>query len=332
MTHVNGQTIRVSPYSDQDFIPWDDFIVSAPMATFLHSRRFLAYHRDRFKDVSVILKDDSGNTVGLFPAAIDRSNAGCVVSHPGATFGGLIHVGSLKGEASLNALSAIRDFYAEQGFTTLRYKAVPYIYQCSPSGDDLYALFRLGAQRSRCDLSCTIDLANRAPISKRRKRSLARGQKRGVEVAEGAAFIDSLWQIVEENLDRKLSSKPVHSADEIRYLHRHFPENIRFVAGLLSGEVVAGVTLFSTTTVVRAQYIASNIAGNDACALDSVLEHCIEESKNRNMRYFDFGTSNTHEGCSLSTGIYKFKCEFGGGGVVHEFYDIELKLRGTDEC
>ncbi len=63
------------------------------MATFLHTRRFLAYHQDRFKDVSLLLANDKG-IVGLFPAALDPAEARTVVSHPGITYGGLLHSGN----------------------------------------------------------------------------------------------------------------------------------------------------------------------------------------------------------------------------------------------
>jgi len=54
----------------------------------------------------------------------------------------------------IESLGAAVAHYADQGFSALRYKAVPYIYQSTPGQDDLYALFRLGAARLRCDLSC----------------------------------------------------------------------------------------------------------------------------------------------------------------------------------
>lgn len=52
----------------------------------------------------------------------------------------------------VEALRAIAIHFSALGFESLRYKAVPYIYHETPSGDDLYALFRLSATRERCDL------------------------------------------------------------------------------------------------------------------------------------------------------------------------------------
>ena len=179
--------------------------------------------------------------------------------------------------------------------------------------------------RSRCDLSCTIDLSNRREPGSRRKRGLKKALKLGVEVAEGARFIDEFWTVLEYNLERKLGQKPVHSSDEIRYLSSLFPENIRFIVGLLDQKVVAGITLFCNRSVTRAQYIASDAVGHEVSALDAVLERAIVQARAEGRRYFDFGTSNSEEGQHLSTSLYQFKLEFGGGGVPHESYDLDLR-------
>lgn len=317
--------LQISLYSKRNAIEWDEAVARCPMATFLHTRRYLAYHGDRFQDVSLLLKDEKQKILGLFPAAVDPTDEHRVVSHPGLTFGGLAHAGELYGERIIEALENLRRYYASQGFATLRYKAVPYIYHQAPSGDDLYGLFRLGAKRFRCDLSCAIDLRNRCRPSSRRRRCLKKALRLGVEVLEGDEFIDELWQVVEENLQRKLAGKPVHSRAEIRYLHSLFPENICFLIGRIRGQTVAGLTLFSTQSVMKAQYIASSEVGSDVCALDAVLQHAIEKAGREGHNYFDFGTSNRNDGQHLSASLYQFKSEFGAGGVAHEFYDINLE-------
>jgi len=295
------------------------------MATFLHTRRFLAYHQDRFKDVSLLLANDKG-IVGLFPAALDPAEARTVVSHPGITYGGLLHSGKLHGEKMVTALVKVTDYYAQQGFDILRYKAVPHIYHRRPSGDDLYALFRTKAACVRRDLSCAIDLLNGSERSSRRRRSLKKALRSGIQVSKGPQFISQLWKLIAENYHRRLNARPVHTEAELRYLYDLFPRNIRFVAGILDGEIIAGVVLFYSSSVAHAQYIASSEVGYDVCALDAVFEYAIEQAKVERCRFFDFGTSNNDEGRYLSTNVYNFKTEFGAGGVVHEFYEFDLTV------
>lgn len=316
--------MRISPYSEQDAARWDDFVAGAPMATFLHTRRFLSYHGDRFRDVSALVEDDRHRLAGLFPAAADSTDERRVVSHPGITFGGLLHSGGLRGEAMVEALEALRGYYAGLGFERLRYRAVPHIYQRSPAGDDLYALFRAGAARYRCDLSCAIDLSARARPSTRRRRGLGKALAAGVRVEEGVRHAAQMWGVLEENLMRKYGAKPVHTLEEITLLHSRFPESVRFVAGFLGDEVVAGVVLFDGPRVSHVQYVASGEVGYNLSALDAVLEHCIAGAAARGARYFDFGTSNADGGMRLNAGLYQFKSEFGGGGVAYESYELAL--------
>ncbi|MGF2015593.1 GNAT family N-acetyltransferase [Nostoc sp. DedVER01b] len=322
---VDKNYLRVFPYTDSDAELWDKFIAEAPMATFLHTRRYLSYHADRFQDVSLLIKDERSQLIGLFLAAVDPINSKRVVSHPGITYGGVLHTGHLLGEQMIQAFKIVLEYYKNREFEQLRYKAIPYIYHQYPLADDLYALFHLGAVRYRCDLSCAIDLTNRREPSQRRQRSLKKALKQGIKVKEGAEDIGNLWLLIEENLARKMGQLPVHSLDEITYLHSLFPKNINFYIAISNSEIVAGVVLFSISTVVRTQYIASSLIGYDLSALDAIFELCIEKAKTKGSRYFDFGTSNQNEGKSLAASLYKFKSEFGGSGVLHEFYEMTLK-------
>lgn len=303
---------------------WDQLVAQAPMATFLHSRRFFAYHRDRFNDISTLLRDDRGRLVGVLPAAVDPMKDDRVTSHPGATYGGLIHAGALYGERMLEALRLIANHYAGSGFRSLTYKAVPHIYQRVPSHDDLYALFRLGATRSRCDLSCTVDLAHRRPLASRRKRGLKKAARGGVAVASGNEAVGELWPILEENLASRHGVRPVHTLAEIRELLERFPETIEVVCASADGELVAGTVLFKTGIVVHAQYIASSPQGMELNALDPLFEHCIVEAAGEGARYFDFGISTTDEGRTLNEGLHEFKVGFGGGGALYEWYELSL--------
>jgi len=317
--------MKVFAYTEQYADIWDGCVQRAPMATFLHSRRYLSYHGDRFQDLSVLLEDQTEGTLGLFPAAADPNDRKRVISHPGITYGGLIHGRKLCGEQVIEAMRAVVEHYRQLGFASLQYKAVPYIYHRAPCSDDLYALFRLGATRCRCDLSCAIDLVNRPEPSRRRERGFKKALKNGVEIERGARFAAELWPILEENLERKYQTQPVHSLGEIIALQSSFPDRIECIVARVGSKVVAGVVLFLTQQVTHMQYAASSPEGHAICALDAILSHSIAAAQNRGVRYFDFGISNEKNGRYLNGSLYQFKAEFGGGGVVHEFFEIPLQ-------
>jgi hypothetical protein len=321
--------VFVSDYDHDGAAEWDELIAEAPMATFLHSRRFLSYHGDRFADRSLVLRNARSRLVGVFPAAADPSDDKRVVSHPGSSYGGVLHTGSLGGAAMIAALTAICDHYAGHGFRSLRYKPVPHIYHRRPAADDVYALTYLGAQFYRCDLSCAIDLADRARPSERRRRGERKAREHGVVVAVDADALPELWHVLEENLSTRHVVRPTHTVEEMRLLLSLFPESIRVVAARLHGEVVAGLVLFISPRVVHAQYIASSEAGREVSALDAAVEHCISLAASLGASFFDFGISTEADGRVLNAGLHTFKSEFGGGGVVHTFHDLDLSRPAT---
>lgn len=315
--------MQVRRLSHADAERWDTFCAGCHSATFLHTRKFLSYHGERFEDLSLIL-EEAGRWVGILPAARDPQDKLCVISHPGITYGSLLHQGALRGGRMIEALDCIRKYYSASGFSRLVYKAVPYIYHSLPAQDDLYALFRLDANRTRCDLSCTINLSNRGKPTERRRRCLKKARKAGVSVMEGREFAGPLWDVLVENLARKHGVAPVHSGYEIDLLAKSFPENIRFAVGILQGKIEAGVVLFTTRTTHHAQYIAASTVGYETSALDAVFEYCIESALAKGARWFDFGTSNEECGRVLNSSLYEFKSEFGGGGIAYEYYEMPL--------
>jgi hypothetical protein len=317
-------SVHVRRFSPAEAEAWDAFAREAHQGTLLHTRAFLSYHGHRFLDLSLFLLDEAERLIGLLPAAAHPKDETCVVSHPGSTYGGVVHQGELKGEKMVEALTAIAHFYAQAGAERLVYKPVPSLYHRVPAQDDLYALFRLGARRIGCDLSSAIDLERRLPVSSRRRRSLAKARKAGLEIVEGNGFLAPLWAVVEENFARKHGAKPVHTLEEMALLAQRFPEEIKCVCAASEGTIIAGVVLFETPTVSRTQYIASSPLGYDLSALDAVFEVCIAAAGASGRKWFDFGGSTREEGWVLNEGLYRFKSEFGGGGVLYEACELAL--------
>jgi Acetyltransferase (GNAT) domain len=310
-------------YIDTDADQWDTFCAGSYASTFLHSRRFLSYHGDRFVDRSVVVTDD-GAWLGVMPVAQHPAQRALAVSHPGITYGGMVHQGRLRGGAMLEALSAACALLRQVGFATLQYKALPHIYHQAPAQDDLYALSRLGARRYRCDLSCCVDLGHRLSVSSRRARGLRKAVKSGMTFETGQRSVHELWGILEENLARKHGARPTHTVEEIALLASRFPREIAFQVARFEGAVVAGVALFRCGPTVHAQYIASSALGAELSALDFVFEQSIDQARAGGARFFDFGVSTEKQGSELNEGLYRFKSEFGGSGIVHDFFELDM--------
>jgi len=320
---MDKSPLSVRHYLESDTSKWDELVNRSMNGTFLHSRRYLSYHADRFEDRSVLVEDGSGRLVGVLPAAVDPADAKTVISHPGLTYGGLVHAGRIAGQTTIAALGEITGLLAAEGFERFLYKAVPYIYQRVPAGDDLYALHRLGARHYRCDLSSTIDLENRGPVEHGRHYRQGRAERAGVTIGERWEDIGPFWDVLGENL-RRHGVSPTHSLSEVERLHELFPEEIRLLCGTAGDEVFTGALLFLTPLVVHAQYIASSEKGRKISAADAVIGAAIDRASAAGHRYFDFGISTEDEGRVLNQSLYEFKTSFGAGGVVHDHFELLL--------
>ena len=303
---------------------WDALVSRSCNGTFLHTRRFLSYHGDRFVDMSLVLEDRRGRIKAVFPAAVSPASHEVIVSHPGLTYGGLVHDGSVRGASMIAALQGITDHYRQLGYSQLRYKAVPAVYHSVPADDDLYALFRLSAHRYRSDLSAAIDLSRRGRASQRRIRSRGAAEAAGVTTHETWDEIAGFWSILEVNLAERHSASPVHSLQEIQLLHERFADEILLVVARISDVLVGGIILFAAGPALHMQYAATTNQGRTACASDLILNHAIGLARERGHRYFDFGVSTPDEGQSLNQGLYQFKVSFGAGGVIHDYYELDL--------
>ena len=219
MTAAAAAGLVLRSYESERADIWDDLVGRSCNGMFLHSRRFLSYHGDRFVDRSISLEDLRGRVKGVFPAAVSPNSPEMIVSHPGLTYGGLVHDGSIRGASMIAALQEISDHYRRLGYTRLRYKVVPAIYHRVPAEDDLYTLFRLNAHRYRSDLSATIDLYRRGKVDHGRKYSRNVAEAAGISVDSSWGEIAGFWSILEVNLAQRRNTSPVHSLEEIQLLH-----------------------------------------------------------------------------------------------------------------
>lgn len=317
-------TVDVAPFDATDADAWDALIDKSVNGTFLHTRRFLGYHGNRFTDRSLVVRDARGRLVGVLPAALDPGEPTRVVSHPGITYGGLVHDGSLRGQHVIDALTHVTAVWRGLGATALRYKAVPHIYHRVPAQDDVYALFRLGAVLSRSDLSACLDLRGPLPRNRNRRRNLDKAAELGLRVINGPEHLDRFWPILTANLMARFGVQPVHTLDEMQTLAALFPQNVRCQLVTLDGEDVGGVVLFQAGPVVHPQYSAASERGREVFALDAGFQAGIDEARADGASYYDFGISTEEQGRRLNASLYQFKLGFGSGGVTYDFYDLEL--------
>lgn len=298
---------------------WNNFLQLCKNYHFMFYREFMEYHSDRFDDMSLMIYNDKNNIIALFPA---NHKNGVFYSHQGLTFGGLLVDKNMTAATLLGIFDEIKLFLKEQGIHKIIYKCIPYIYHNYPCQEELYVLFRNNATLYRRDISTCIDLTQEHSYKKGKKWSVNKAKKSSL-LTRKIDKPSEVWFLVNEILEKQHNAKPVHNEFEIDLLSELFPNNIHCYVSLLAEEVLALAVIFIHKDVIHTQYLACGSKGREIGALDLLIHELILMYKGK-ARYFDFGISNEQNGWYLNDGLISQKEGFGGRGVVHDFYELEV--------
>ncbi|MDX5423596.1 MAG: GNAT family N-acetyltransferase [Hymenobacteraceae bacterium] len=313
---ITTQVVEVVKYSARYKPDWDAFVRVSKNGTFLLLRDYMDYHADRFMDHSLLFYR-KGKLVALLPANEVGEE---VHSHGGLTYGGVISSVRMKAATMLEVFEAMRRYFRELGFRSIRYKVIPHIYHLNPAEEDLYALFRCGAKLYRRDAGAVIDLERSLPYATLRKRKLKKAV--ALQLAESRNF-ETFMQVKQQLLQEKYGITPAHSAAELELLAAKFPENIKLYTAASTGELLAGVVIYETATVAHCQYMGATAKGQEHSALDVLIDYLLQHVYPRK-KYFSFGISTEQEGQWLNEGLMAYKESYGARAVMHDFYVLEL--------
>lgn len=281
------------------------------------------YHAHRFDERSVLVEKNA-KLVAVFPCnRIDDQ----IISHGGLTYGGLIYGNDLHAIEVLEIFNMLMQYYKKLGARTIIYKAIPHVFHRYPAEEDLYALFRLGGKLVRRDISSVISIKDKLKYSDSRKNTVRKAQKQGVVVQEGD-FLTEYYNLLSGVLE-KFKSHPVHSLPELQLLASRFPEKIRIFGAFKEARLLGGAIVYDFGHIAHTQYLAVSEEGREIGALDYTLAHLLDAPFSHH-QYFSFGISTEQAGKKLNEGLIFQKEGFGGRGVVHDFYELELNDRPID--
>ncbi|MEA2604708.1 MAG: hypothetical protein QOF89_5700 [Acidobacteriota bacterium] len=298
---------------------WDELVHNSRNGTFLFLRDYMEYHQDRFEDHSLLIHDEEGQPVALLPA---NRRGEVLESHGGLTYGGVISDAGLTAPKMLEVFDALLEYLRQESFTLLRYRAVPHIYHRVPAEEDLFALTRNGARVVRRATLSVIDSRHPVAAQSRRGRGVRKARAAGLACRE-ADDLEAYWSLLSLVLRETYGAKPVHSLEEIVLLRRRFPRNIRLFGCFQDETLVAGVLVYESPTVARAQYIAASEAGKRLAGLDLLFDFLLREVY-PDKAYFDLGTSESADGRDLNRGVLEFKESLGARTVVQDTYELPV--------
>lgn len=299
---------------------WDRFIDNAKNASFLFERDYMDYHKDRFKDASLMIYEGS-SLVMVLPANQRTSNV--VGSHDGLTYGGFVFEPEIKLPVALRAMSTALAHYEAEGVDTVELKVIPRFYNTKPSDEVDYAMFLCDADLYRRDTAFVVDQKSRIEYSGNYRREANKARKRDDSVQEESQ-IEKFWQnVLVPNLGARFGVKPVHSLAEIVQLQSCFPDAIKcYTVSDAEGELLCGTIFYLHGDVAHAQYISSTDEGRKTGALNLLFIELMD-SLLVDYRFFDFGIANENQGRVLNHGLMAWKERMGGRTVVHDFYRVK---------
>ncbi|WP_300490103.1 GNAT family N-acetyltransferase [Flavobacterium sp.] len=314
------ENFKIRKYSEKDYNLWNDFVNQSENGTFLFLRDFMEYHKDRFEDGSLMIFEKE-TVVALLPA---NRKGNELHSHGGLTYGGLL-VQENHGHAYLESLfTALCDYLKAASLEHLVFKSRPSFYTAGSNREWHNFLIRNGAALYRSDISMAIDYQRPLQIGKSKLKRYRKPENELLEVVQEQDFGPFWNEVLEPRLSEKYEAKPVHTLDEITLLHHKFPENIQQYSVYRDGRIVAGITLFVDTYVVKSQYGATTAEGEQLRALDYLFITLILKFKAEGKYFFDMGTVSQKEGKTYNPGLLKQKEELGCAMYTQDFYSLPL--------
>ena len=312
------------PYTSSFESSWENFVSKANNGTLFHFRKFLKYHPpDRFEDHSLVFKKEN-KVIALLPAAIRRDEGKSVlVSHPGASYGGLITQFHLGLRDVFDIVESFLSYVQAQAFARVEVTPPPHIYFHRPSHYLDFALIKNGFAYKKREISSVIPLTFKADevlqtFIPEARTAVRRGYKLGVSVKPSSDF-HAFYEILKSNLQLRHNVKPAHSLDELLLLKNIFPEEIQLLAAFVEKTMVAGVVTFACNRrVILAFYISHREDYQKFRGVNCLFDYIIRWSIEHGFACLDFGIFTVN--MDPNWGLGKFKESFGAQGIFRDTF------------
>ncbi len=321
-------SIDIIRFTEKDQTAWDEFVWSANNGTLFQTRRFLGYHPPgRFVDHSLSFYD-GGRRVALLPAVdFQDGDQRILISHRGASYGGLVVRDTLGISESFALVRALIAHGREQGFAAIDVTPPPQVYLNRPSNYIDFALVQNGFIYRKREISSVIPLDYHRDhilytFSESSRRAVRRAWKMGTVVRESEAYAD-FYAILRNNLRLRHNVSPTHTLEELLHVREIFPDRVKLFAAYHGEIMVAGVVLFiCNPRVVLAFYISHDDAYQQYRGVNALFHDIIDWAIQEGFRFLDFGIFTVHE--DPNWGLAHFKESFGAQGVFRDSLRIQL--------
>ena len=313
-------SLRSSHWQDR----WDEFVWSANNGTIFHTRKFLNYHpATRFRDHSLIFLKDK-KIIGVMPCVLVDDK---LISHPGASFGGLVIQKTITFKVSLQFVECLLEYVKSTGFKKIELTNPPIFYSEKINHYIDFALIsnRFAYKKREVSSFITLNFDQDEILShfkSEARTAVRKAQKLGVAFRE-SNDLDTFYAILKKNLKLRHNVQPTHTLTELKALIKLFPQHIKLYGAYLNEEMIAGVIMFHCNELVTlAFYISHNETFQEYRAVNLLFFEIYRLSIEKGYRYLDFGIFTVN--MEPNHGLARFKENFGSMGIFRDTFVREM--------
>jgi len=309
---------------------WDAFVEEADNGTLFHRLSFLDYHGERFAAQANHVAWTKGDALhALMPLGLFEEEGGLVARSPfGASYGGIVTRRDLSFHRARELVGSLVTYLRELGVRKLIVTPPPKL--CFEHPHD-YLEFHLLKEGAACVVS---ELTSYIPVQEdplpgfrhAAVKAIRKARANGVRVETNDA-VDDFYPILKANRDA-LGVVPTHSAEEIRWLLKHLPDDIKLFMAYKDDVAIAGSLVFRVNRRAILDFYWAHLSEYQALRPVSLLVYEITRWAARNgHRWFDFGTHTLR--MIPQEGSTRFKETFGAVGAFRSTYELELSARAS---
>ncbi len=328
--------IEILKYSHNMNNDWDQFVSNSFNGTIFHKRQFLSYHIDRkFDDCSLLFKK-RGKIIAILPAAVVKNGVEKIFfSHPGASFGGIIHK-NISFDDSDKIIELTNTFCEKNNYNNIFIVQTPSIYNKHQSDEIIDYVLKINNYNNVENYISNVLMIDKDTdgqlfkISKNKNRSISYYEnliKKHCLNFKWTDDFNDFYPILINN-KKKHNSKPTHSKEELDYLKKIFPNDILQLMLYSNNTPIAGMTIFKANTKGAILFYSMfDYEYNKMQPIALLMHYIIRWAKKNNLTFIDYGVSHMPQAenpLTPSRSLIKFKEEFGCFGVIRNAYSKKI--------
>lgn len=322
---------KIKKFNKENEEIWDYFVLNSSVnGTFLHTRKFLNYHKSKFIDSSYLIYNDNEEIIAVCPACeLYDNNRKVLFSHKGSTFGGLVINNNYYDlQNVLKIINLLEKKLIEDDFTKIYLKITPSLFS-KESSDLLDFCLKYNNYLNYSDLNLYIDFNNyNNDILSNIKQGKRGNIKNCIKNNFNLKRLDNDKEIIEfYNILcitlNKYQAKPVHNINELLdFKNYRLKDECEFFGIYNYDKMIAGSMMFYFNNIkcAHTQYLCSLPEYNKLSPMTFMYYCMIIEAKQKNYQKLSWGIVTENDGKFINLGLAKSKLSYGSKYSINTIY------------